>query len=168
MSDLADHGHTPAEEDPVLDAMLASLPLPPQRHNLEDRVLSGVFRPAPRWLRRARSAWQELHESGRIWMVVGSLAAGSVLPLAGLAVGIRFAAPRAGDLLGFGTREVIPYVHAALSAQAASLIETIRGPVDALALTGPEWFGWVSAIAVACVGCSWGLYRTMTPRAARK
>jgi hypothetical protein len=168
MSDVVDHGQTPAEEDPVLDGLLASLPLPQQRHNLEDRVLSGVFRPAPRWLRRARSAWKDLHESGRVWMVVGALAAGCVLPLGALALGIRLAAPRTGDLLGFGTQEIIPYVHAALNTQAASLIETIRGPVEALALTGPEWFGLVSAVSAACVGCSWGLYRTMTPRAARK
>jgi hypothetical protein len=168
MSDAVHHGQTPAEEDPVLHGMLAALPQPRPSHALEDRVLSGVFRPAPQWLRRARSAWTGLNESGRIWVVVGALAAGSVLPFAALLVGARLAAPHVGGWVGSSASDAIPYLRTALSAQLTSLLETIRVPVDALALTGPEWIGWACGVLAACLGCSWGLYKTMTPRAARK
>jgi hypothetical protein len=168
MNDVVNPGHTPADEDPVLHGLLASLPQPQPSHNLEDRVLSGVFRPAPRWFRRARTAWVGLNESGRIWVIVGSLAAGSVLPLAALAVGTRLLGSHTQHALGFTTTEILPYLRASFEAQAASLLETFRGPIGIMELVGSQWAGWSVTVAMLCVGCSWGLHRTMTPRAARK
>lgn len=166
MNDVVNNGLTPADEDPILHELLTSLPQPQPSRTLEDRVLSGVYRPSPAWARHARAKWNEFTESGRAWILIAGLAAGSVIPLAVLAVGIAMLAPHAGTAVSFTTTEIIPHARAAVAAPWASLIETLHHPIAAMA--GGNWLGWVAGAATLCVGCAWGLYRTMTPRATRK
>ena len=166
MSEVVNTGLTPADEDPVLHELLTSLPhLQPSR-TLEDRVLSGVYRPSPAWARRARTAWIELTESGRIWILIGGVAAGSVIPLVALVVGAVMLAPHTGQVVSFTMNDIVPYLQSALAAPSASLIETLDQPLATIA--GVNWLGWITSAATLCAGCGWGLYRTMTPRAARK
>jgi len=166
MSEVVNNGLTPAAEDPVLHELLTSLPQPQPTRALEDRVMSGVFRPPPAWARRASAVWFDLKASGRVWILVGGLAAGSVIPLAALVVGAFMVAPHTGQLVGFTMTDIVPYLQAALAATSASLIETLDQPLSLLA--GANLLPWAAGAATLCVGCGWGLYRTMTPRAARK
>jgi hypothetical protein len=168
MSEVIHQGQSPADEDPILHGLLASLPQPSQHGTLEDRVLSGVFRPAPLWVRRIRAAWNDLQSSGRVWLVVGGLAVGSIIPLVALVFGVALLAPHSGGVIGFAATEILPHIRTAVTTLTASLVETMAEPIDLLAPSGIEWIGWASGGVAACTGCAWGLYRTMTPRGARK
>ena len=168
MSDDLHTGLTPADEDPVIHRMISTLPTPQPRREFGDLVLSKVWRPDPRWARRARGVMRDAIESGRIWLVVGGLAVGSLLPIAAVAVGISVFAPTiVGGVETLVTRS-IPLGWTFVVTQIASLFETVLASTAQLGLPPRAWglIGLTSGSALAV--CGWGLYRTMTPRAARR
>jgi hypothetical protein len=168
MSDDVHNGLTPAEEDPVIHRMVTALPTPQPRREFGDLVLSAVWRPHPRWARRVRATLRELIDSGRVWLVVGGLAVGSLVPIAAVAVTISLLAPAVAGGVETLFTELIPVGWTFLWAQVASLFETVLANANALDLHPRAWamIGITSVVALA--GCGWGLNRTMTPRAVRR
>jgi hypothetical protein len=168
MNDDAAHGLTPAEEDPELHRMLGTLPTPEPTGGLEERVLSRVWRPASPSVRRLRAVTRGLVESGRIWLVAGGLAFGSLIPLAAVFVVSRiFAHEISGAVRTFVARAT-PWTVAAVSGELASLLEAARAYVDSLGFSGSEWAALGGGSAVLLVGCVLGLRRTMTPSRSRR
>lgn len=168
MNDDRVMGLTPAEEDPELHRIVTGLPTAEPPGGLEDRVLSHVWRPAPSPLRRVRAAGKELVDSGRIWLIVGGLALGSLVPLSTMFVVTRLFSHEIGGALSTAASEAGPWLAAMVSNQTASLIETARAYLAGLGLAGTTWAAIVGGSAAFSVACAWGLYRTMTPRFARR
>lgn len=90
MNDRLRFEPTPAEEDPILHDYLSALPNLAPRVSLETKVLTHVWRAPPRWVGQMQRRWVESVETGRIWFVLGALAAGSLIPL-GVAAGLTIA-----------------------------------------------------------------------------
>jgi len=90
MNDRLVPAPTPAEEDPVLHGYLSALPGFAPSGGLRDRVLTHVWAPLPQWVRQAQDRWVVLVESGRVWYVIGAIAAGSLIPL-GVITGLLIA-----------------------------------------------------------------------------
>jgi hypothetical protein len=160
-------GLTPADEDPELHRIVAGLPSAEPPSGLEDRVLSHVRRPASARVRRMQAAGRELVASGRIWMIVGGLALGSLLPLSAMFVTARLFSHEIGAAFSTGVAGAGSWLTTTVSAQTVSLIETGRAYLAGLGLAGSTWAGIGSGTAVLTVCCGWGLYRTMTPRLER-
>lgn len=167
MNDDAQHGMTPAEEDPELHRMLTTLPTPEPAGGLEERVLSRVWRPAPRSVRRVGAITRDLIDSGRIWLIVGSLAFGSLLPLAAALAVSRIFAQQIGSAVGAVVTQAVPWTLAASSARVTALFETAQTSVQALGFSGQEWVALGGGSAVLLLGCAVGLRRAMTPSRTR-
>ena len=78
---------TPAEEDPIVDRWLASLPEFAPRDGLDDAVMCRVYVPAPFWLQAVQSGTRRLFSRQRAWAWVGCLAASSAVAMVVLAWG---------------------------------------------------------------------------------
>lgn len=168
MNDDTLHGMTPAEEDPELHRMLVTLPTPEPTGGLEERVLSRVWRPAPRSVGRVRAATRDMIDSGRIWLIVGSLAFGSLLPLAAALVVSRIFAQQIGGAVGAVVTQAVPWILATASAKATALFEAARTYVEALGFSGQEWTALGGGSALLLLGCALGLRRAMTPSRTRR
>ncbi len=168
MSDDVHNGLTPADEDPVIHRMLTALPTPQPQREFGDLVLSNVWRPHPRWVRRVRGSLRDLVNSGRVWLVVGGLAVGSLLPIAAAAVAISIFAPSIAGGVETLFTQLIPLAWTSLVTQVTSLFETVVTSAEQLGLHPRAWamIGMTSLVGLAV--CGWGLHRTMTPRAARR
>ncbi|MBE0592922.1 MAG: hypothetical protein IH616_11050 [Gemmatimonadales bacterium] len=168
MDDHVANGLTPAEEDPELHRMLADLPAPEPARRLDERVLSRVRRPAPRSVRRVQAVTRELVDSGRIWFVVGGLAVGSLLPLSAMFLASRVFAHQVGGAVTAVVTRAVPWAMAAASARIASLVETARGYLESLGLSGQAWAAVGGGGVILLLGCALGLRRTMTPGRTRR
>ena len=73
---------TPAEEDPVIDKWLASLPEFVPGPHFEDAVMARVRVPAPSWVLAVQDATRSLFAGRRAWMWAGGLAASSAVSIA--------------------------------------------------------------------------------------
>lgn len=158
----------PAEEDPAIHRMLSDLPTPEPRRNLADRVLSHVRRPHPFWVRRIEAGVGEMVESGRIWLVIGGLAVGSLLPVALAVGGVFFFAPTLAKAFDVAVAEWLPAAWTYVRLEAMSLVETGHTWVGGFALEPHTWLVVTGGMLAVLTGCVWGLRRTMTPRAARR
>ncbi len=76
---------TPAEEDPIVDRWLASLPEFAPQDGFDDAVMCRVYVPAPLWLQAVQSATRRLFSRQRAWAWVGGLAASSAVSMVVLA-----------------------------------------------------------------------------------
>jgi hypothetical protein len=162
------NGLLPADEDPVVHRMLSGLPPAEPLGSLSDRVLSQVRRPPPAWVRTLKGSVRGLSDSGRIWLVIGGLAVGSLLPVAVAAAGVAVFAPTLANAFDAAVTELLPLGWMYARGQVMSLVETGVTWVDALALPPRVWLTLALATVVGLAGCGWGLHRTMTPRAARR
>jgi hypothetical protein len=161
-------GLTPSEEDPVVHRMLSGLPSAEPRRSLADRVLSHVRRPHPMWMRRIDDVIRGLVDSGRIWLVIGGLAVGSLLPVAVAVIGITFFAPALASGFEVAVNDLLPLGWSYVRNEAMSLVETGLAWADGLALHPRAWLMIGIGTLIGLAGCGWGLHRTMTPRAARR
>lgn len=168
MRDVHGNGPLPAEEDPVVDRMLSGLPTPEPRGKIADRVLSRVRRPLPFRIRKIEAGIRELVDSGRIWLVIGGLAVGSLLPIAVAAVGAAFFATTLANAFHAAVNELLPLGWTYVRHEIMSLVETGRTWAEALALSPRAWSMVAVGTVIGLAGCGWGLHRTMTPRAARR
>ncbi len=163
MTDAVANGLTPAEEDPILHRYLSLLPAAVPTAALSERVLSGVWRPAPRWVRRGRAAIDDMAASGRIWLVIGVLAVGSLLPLVASLVLVRVFADSIGDGLRWFVAEGIPFAWVAVTGDVAWLATEATNILAEHGLTRGDLLAAGIGAAVAMTGCAVGLRRTMTP-----
>ena len=168
MNDDATNGLTPAEEDPELHRMLAALPTPELTGGLEERVLSRVWRPAPPFVRRVRTATRGLVDSGRIWLIVGSLGVGSLMLLSTVLVVLRVFAPQVSGAISAVTTQAVPWAVAATSGKAASLLAAARSYLEQLGLSGQAWAAIGGGSAILLLACALGLRRAMTPSRTRR
>lgn len=148
---------TPAEEDPEVHGHLAAIARHEPRGNFADRVFVNVWRPAPRRVRELRLAVREWVDSGRVWFLVGALAAGSLIPIAvGVAAIARWRSELAAALRRAGP---------------AMWNEIVEGWSGTLAEVGSSWAAYApagemlalvgSAAAITTVVCTVGLYRML-------
>lgn len=168
MNHDATNGLTPAEEDPELHRMLATLPTPEPHGGLDERVLSRVWRPAPPSVRRVRTVMRDLVESGRIWLLVGSVGVGSLALLSAGFVVSRIFAREIGVAVRAAVAQALPQAVAAVSAEATSLLEAVRASVEPLGFSGQEWAALGGGSALLLLGCALGLHRAMTPSRTRR
>ena len=163
MTDAITNGLTPAEEDPILHRYLNTLPAAVPTAGLSDRVLSGVWRPDPRWIRTGRGAMRDMIASGRIWMMIGALAVGSLVPLAATVVLVGVFAESIGGGLRWFVAEGIPFAWVALTADLEGALGTVASVLGAHGFTRADLLAGSVGAAVAAMGCAIGLRRTMTP-----
>ena len=151
---------TPAEEDPVLHRYLAAMPAYAPRV-LEDHVLARVWRPDPEWVRNVRFAGEEWVETGRIWLLIGAVTVGSLIPLAVLLGGGGTFATEIGAGIDWLFQTGIPAVWTAVSSDASRAVSQLETRMTALPL-GSEVLRAVAAGSIPVLGaCAWGLARTM-------
>jgi hypothetical protein len=161
MNDYDRNAPTPAAEDPAIHGQLATLsPFAPGGF-FQDRVMSQVWRPLPPRLRAARERYEEWVQSGRVWLAVGGLAAGSLIPL-GIAVGLSmtFWDP----IASFGGRvitDVVPSAWAGVTAHAREGFDAAYAGVTAVLPSGAALAVASAAAVLVLTGCAWGLRRSM-------
>ena len=73
---------TPAEEDPIVDRWLASLPELSPGDGFEDAVMARVWVPVPHWVRSVQSTTRALLNRKRAWVWAGGVAALSAASIA--------------------------------------------------------------------------------------
>ena len=73
---------TPAEEDPIVDRWLASLPELSPSADFEDAVMARVWAPAPHWVQSVQRVAGTLFHRKHAWKWAGGLAASSAVSLA--------------------------------------------------------------------------------------
>jgi hypothetical protein len=73
---------TPAEEDPIIDRWLASLPELTPSTDFENAVMARVWVPAPRWVQSVRRIAGTLFDRKHAWKWAGGLVASSAVSLA--------------------------------------------------------------------------------------
>lgn len=153
---------TPAEEDPAIHRVLATLPAWTPGPGFENRVLARVWRPHPLWLRRVEGYWGELAETGQVWLIIGAFALGSLIPLIALTALIAAHTAEIGAFLGWLVAEGIPVAWAATWAFIAGVVSTVNTVASALLPNARALLLAVVAFLVLLASCAWGLYRTMS------
>lgn len=152
---------TPAEEDPVLHRHFAALPAYAPNVLFEDHVLSRVWRPEPEWVRNVRFYGRELVDTGRIWLLIGAVTFGSLIPLVVLLGSGTAFATEIGEGIDWFFQRGIPAAWTSAMADISSTLSLIETRVTALPLVGEALrmvaVGSVPVLAV----CAWGLSRTM-------
>jgi hypothetical protein len=73
---------TAAEEDPIVDRWLASLPELSPGDGFADAVMARVWVPVPRWVRSVQSTTRALLGRKRVWVWAGGLAVSSAASMA--------------------------------------------------------------------------------------
>jgi hypothetical protein len=117
------HLPSPAEEDPVVDRFLGTLPRPEPSPAFEMRVLNRVWRPVPR---RLREVSDRIFRSWQAKLFLGLLAAGAFLWQAVLvSLAMQFPA-ETRETLAVGAREVLPTVRNQIARLLGVLIESVK------------------------------------------
>jgi len=158
---------TPADEDPVIHRHLAALPAFTPATLFEDRVLSRVWMPDPEWARNVRAVGREWTDTGRIWLVLGALALGSLIPAAvGASLVGAFASEIAAGiewLFDVG----LPTAAAGMANELAVRWSEVAPHGAPDRLTTPQ----AASLAAGCVtllaSCTLGLRATMRPGGVR-
>lgn len=152
---------TPAEEDPLLHRYLAEVPAFAPGALFEDHVLSRVWRPEPEWVRNVRFYRQELVDTGRIWLLIGAVTFGSLIPLALLLGSGATFATEIGAGIDWLFQRGIPAAWTATLADISAAASPLKTQLAALPLSGEA----LRAVAVGSIPtlvlCAWGLSRTM-------
>lgn len=169
MAEMNDHDRdvpSPAGEDPLIHGSLATVSQFAPSERFADHVMSRVWRPLPPRLRALRERYEDWVQSGRVWLAVGGLAAGSLIPL-GIIVGltVTFWEP----IVSFGGRvvnHVVPSAWAGVTAQAREGIDAARAAVTAVLPDGTALAAVSAVTLLVLVACAWGLYRTVGIRGA--
>jgi hypothetical protein len=161
MSDRSLPDLTPAEEDPVLHGYLATLPQAMPSQGLQRRVLTRVWRPAPRWVREAEARWIDSVESGRIWFVLGAIAAGSLIPLAVTTGLLVTFSSQIGALSAWMISEFGPELSGLLAMYWAAATQSVTSWWAAVAPpnVGAWAAGGAGVVAVSAVGFIWTIRR---------
>jgi hypothetical protein len=159
---------TPAEEDPVIHRELAALSPFAPTVLFEERVLTRVWRPEPEWARNLRSAVRELRDTGRIWLVLGALALGSLIPAAVLAgLGAAFAS-EIGVGVSWLFEQGLPTAATAAGRDLAAAWSQIETQIGTTQLSGGEFTALGAGSAILLAGCAIGLVRAMRPSMVRR
>lgn len=152
---------TPAEEDPVLHRHLAAVTAYAPRALFDDHVLSRVWRPDPEWIRNVRFAGEELVDTGRVWLWIGAVTVGSLIPLAVLLGGGTTFATEIGAGIDWMFQKGIPSLWTAASSDMSRTLSQLETRMAALPL-GSEALRAVAAGSIPVLAvCAWGLSRTM-------
>ena len=159
MNDRLRFEPAPAEEDPILHDYLSALPNFAPRVSLETKVLTHVWRAPPRWVGQVQRRWVESVETGRIWFVLGALAAGSLIPL-GVAAGLTIAfADQIGALGTWMVARFGPSIAGVLAAYWASSTQSVT---SWWAANVPLHLGaWVGGVAGVSTLSAIGLFLTL-------
>lgn len=156
MRDPTSNLPTPADEDPVVHRYLVALPRFSPVPDFSDRVLLRVWRPIPPRLRRFQAA---LAKSRWPWVIVGTLAAGSLL---GQAVAAGVIAQHRGEasvLLDWVAPQGLAAAWAALTALA---IDVLTPPAEWLEAGVTENLAvWAAVGLGVLVASALGLFLTV-------
>jgi len=105
----------------------------------------------------------DMTASGRIWLVIGALAVGSLVPLAAAVVLVGVFAESIGGGLRWLVAEGIPFAWVAFTADLQGALGTVASVLVAHGLTRADLLAGGIGAAVTTLGCAIGLRRTMTP-----
>ena len=152
---------TPAEEDPIVDRWLASLPELSPNVDFEDAVMARVQVPAPHWVQSVQTAARALFNRKRVWMWAGGFAVSSAASMAVIVTlmvshWVQVETAWSAFLGGF-----------VLEAWRASV--ALLGQAVATTIAVREMWGLTGTVVLfallagtALTGCSaWGLYRLL-------
>ena len=152
---------TPAEEDPIVDRWLNSLPELSPGHGFEDAVMARVWVPVPHWVRSVQSTTRALLDRKRVWMWAGGLAAWSAASIAvivALMVSHWVQVETAWSLLSGSFLLEVWRLGVALIGQTLATAIALR---DVWGLTGTMTLFAGFAGAVVSASSAWGLYRIL-------
>ncbi len=152
---------TPAEEDPVLHRCLTALPVYDPTALFADRVLARVWRPEPEWVRNVRFTAEELTETGRIWLLIGAVTFGSLIPLAVLLGGGAIFATEVGAGIDWLLQTGLPAMWAAAMGDVSSQLSHLGTRLSGLPVSAHTLRALAVASIPVLVVCAWGLHRTM-------
>ncbi len=161
MDDRTMNELTPAQEDPLVHRMLATLPAWSPGVGFDNRVLARVWRPHPWWLRRIEAQWDDLVETGQVWLIVGAFALGSLIPIIALTTLVAAHTAEIGWFLAWLVAEGIPVAWAAVWAFISGIVSTVNAMASALLPDARAVLAAIVAYLVLLAACAWGLYRTM-------
>ncbi len=158
---------SPAAEDPVLHRHLVALAAFTPATLFEERVLAGVWMPEPEWVRNLRIVGKEWTDTGRIWLVLGALALGSlVVAAAGAGLVAAFSSEIAAGtawLLEHG----LPKALAATTSELAVRWQQVAPDSAFVQFTGVQVASVAAMSVVLLAACTWGLRKTMRPEGVR-
>ncbi len=152
---------TPAEEDPVIDRWLASLPEFVPSSHFEDAVMARVRVPAPSWVLAVQDATRSWFAGRRAWIWAGGLAtssAVSITVIVTLLVTHWVQVETAWSLLAGGIM---------LEAWRAAVALTARAVGAGLAMNAFWGLNYNAFVLAGVAGglisaaCLWGLYRVL-------
>jgi len=153
---------TPAEEDPIVDRWLASLPELSPSAEFEDAVMARVWAPAPRWVQSVRTATGAVFHRKRLWVWAGGLAASSA---ASMAVIVTLMISHWVQVETAWSTFVGGFVLEAWRASVALIGQTVATTMamrDMWGLNGTVVLFASLAGAAVTVFSGWGLYRLLT------
>jgi len=153
---------TPAEEDPIVDRWLASLPELSPSAEFEDTVMARVRVPAPRWVQSVQTATRALFNRKRLWIWAGGYAAASA---ASVAVIVTLMVSHWVQVETAWSTFVGGFVLEAWRASVALVGRTVAATLATQAtwdVTGTVVLFASLAGAAVMAGSAWGLYRLMT------
>jgi hypothetical protein len=152
---------TPAEEDPLLHQYLAQVPAFAPGPSFGNHVLSRVWRPEPEWVRNVRFFARDLVDTGRIWLLIGAVTFGSLIPLAVLLGSGAVFSAELGAGIDWLFNRGIPAAWTATLDDISVALSPIRTQLAAVPLSGEV----LRIVAVGSIPvfalCAWGLSRTM-------
>ncbi len=153
----------PADEDPVVDRYLASLREFSPSTGFEDRVMSRVLMPAPRWLQSLKAHGRSLVETRRVWWLLGGFATTSVISVTVVGAFIAANAASVSTFVGWLLRSVgLPVWRAALGI-VAGIAYDLYSAFNAPALSGSGLLAVGGASVVLLTISAWSLLRLMQP-----
>ncbi len=152
---------TAAEEDPIVDRWLASLPELSPGGGFEDAVMARVWVPVPHWVRSVQNTTRALLNRKRVWVWAGGLAAASAASMAiivALMVSHWVQIETAWSLLAGSFLLEAWRLGVALIGQTLATAIALR---EAWGLTGTMTLFAGLAGAAVSASSAWGLYRTL-------
>lgn len=149
------HLPSPAEEDPVVDRFLGTLPRPEPSPAFEMHVLKRVWRPVPR---RLRDLSDRIFGSWQAKLLFGLMAAGAFVWQAVLvSLSMQFPA-ETREILAVGAREVLPTIRNQIARLLGMLIESAKAWLLGLVSGYAVWLMVaLFVILVSAVGFIWVL-----------
>ena len=152
---------TPAEEDPIVDRWLTSLPELSPGDGFEDAVMARVWVPVPHWVQSVQNMTRALLDRKRVWVWAGGLAASSAASIAvivALVVSHWVQIETAWSLLAGSFLLEVWRLGVTLIGQTLATVIAFR---EVWGLTGTMTLFAGLAGAVVSASSAWGLYRIL-------
>ena len=161
--DLKTNSLPPSDQDAVLDRYLESLPVLAPCPGFEERVMSRVLVPAPRWLQSMRRCGRSLVQRRRVWWLAGGLAGASAASVSIITALVMSNTAAISGFFGWVMSGVGLAVWRGTLGIASQFARDAYAVVSTLNVSGTGLFAaGVSSLALLAFN-AWMLYRLMQP-----